>query len=128
SSRQRKIPMANPLLFPFRDINFHSSISHYAFTSPSNPSAPTLVIERPSGDIRLNQGALLGAKRVSSIAGILGIIKLKLDKYVVVITKAQPVHRLRGHMVYKVVATEFLPLRERPVHDPDEDTYLSYLK
>ena len=116
--------MANP----FRDINVHASTSHYAFTSPSNQSAPTLVIERPSGDIRLNDGSLLGAKRVSSIAGILGIIKLKLDKYVIVITKAQPMGRLRGHMLYKIVATEFLPLRERPVHDPDEDTYLSYLK
>lgn len=36
--------------------------------------------------------------------------------------------RLRGHMVYKVIATEFLPLRERPLHDPDEDTFLSLLK
>lgn len=36
--------------------------------------------------------------------------------------------RLRGHMVYKVVATEFLPLRERPLHDKDEDTYLALLK
>jgi hypothetical protein len=69
--------MAN---LPFRDINVHASISHYAFTSPSNPSAPTLVIERPSGDLRLNDGSLLGAKRVSSIAGILGIIKLKLGQ------------------------------------------------
>ena len=36
--------------------------------------------------------------------------------------------RLKGHMVYKVIATEFLPLRERPLHDPDEDTYLGLLK
>lgn len=118
--------MAN--LLPFRDINVHASTAQYAFTSPSTPSAPTLVIERPSGDVRLNDGPLLGTKRVSSIAGILGMIKLKLDKYVIVITKAQPMGRLRGHMIYKVVATEFLSLRERPVRDPDEDTYLSYLK
>lgn len=118
--------MAN--LLPFRDINLHASTSHYAFTSPSNSSAPTLVVDRPSGDIRLSDKSLLGAKRVSSIAGILGIIKLKLDKYIIVITKAQPMGRLRGHMVYKVMATEFLPLRERPVRDPDEDTYLAYLK
>lgn len=115
-------------LLPFRDINVHSSASHYAFTSPSNPSSPTLVVDRPSGDVRLNDGQLLGSKRVSSIAGILGIIRLKLDKYVIVITKAQTMGRLRGHMVYKVVATEFLPLRERRVNDPDEDIYLSYLK
>ncbi|KAJ9297532.1 hypothetical protein DTO271G3_4307 [Paecilomyces variotii] len=119
--------MARPIL-PFRDINLHASASHYAFTSPSSPDSPTLVVERPTGDIRLNDGTLLGAKRVSSIAGILGIIKLKLDKYIIVITKAQPMGRLRGHMVYRVVATEFLPLRERPLHDIDEDTYLSLLK
>lgn len=63
---------------PFRDINVHASASHYAFTSPSTPSAPTLVVDRPTGDLRLNDGALLGGKRVSSIAGILGMIKLRL--------------------------------------------------
>lgn len=36
--------------------------------------------------------------------------------------------RLKGHMVYKVDATEVLPLREQPLHDPDEDRYLEYLK
>ena len=68
-------------LLPFRDINVHASASHYAFTSPSTPSASTLVVERPSGDLRLNDGPLLGSKRVSSIAGILGIIQLKLGMY-----------------------------------------------
>ncbi|KAF2198797.1 phosphoinositide phosphatase-like protein [Delitschia confertaspora ATCC 74209] len=116
------------VLLPFRDINVHSSPSHYAFSSPSSPSAPTLVVDRPSGDLRLHDGKLLGSKRVSSIAGILGIIKLRLDKYIVVITKAQPMGRIKGHMIYKVITTEFLPLRERPLHDPDEDTYLALLK
>jgi len=51
-----------------------------------------------------------------------------LDKYIIVITKAQPVGRLKGHMVYKIVSTDFLPLRERQVHDPDEDRFLSLLK
>ena len=36
--------------------------------------------------------------------------------------------RLKGHMVYKVIATEFLPLHEHALHDPDEDTYLNLLK
>jgi hypothetical protein len=70
--------MATAALLPFRDINLHSSPSHYAFTSPSSPTSPTLVISRPTGDIRLNDGSMLGTKRVSSIPGILGIIKLKL--------------------------------------------------
>lgn len=50
------------------------------------------------------------------------------DKYIIVITKAQPMGKLRGHMVYRVIATELLPLRERALHDPDEDTYLHLLK
>jgi hypothetical protein len=65
-------------VLPYRDINVHSSPSHYAFSSPSSPAAPTLVVDRPSGDLRLHDGKLLGSKRVSSIAGILGIIKLRL--------------------------------------------------
>lgn len=36
--------------------------------------------------------------------------------------------RIKGHQIYQVTATEFLPLRERQVHDPDEDSYLTYLK
>ncbi|KAF2454275.1 phosphoinositide phosphatase-like protein [Lineolata rhizophorae] len=120
---------------PFRDINVHASPSYYAFSSPSSPSAPALVVERPSGDLRLDHdgkatrgGGLSGVRRVSSIAGILGVVRLRLDRYVIVITKAQPMGRLKGHMVYKVAATELLPLRERPLHDPDEDGYLALLR
>jgi hypothetical protein len=36
--------------------------------------------------------------------------------------------RLKGHMIYKVIATEFIPLRERPLHDQDEDTFLALLR
>lgn len=36
--------------------------------------------------------------------------------------------RLKGHMIYKIVATEFLPLREGSLRDPDEETYLTLLK
>lgn len=129
--------------FPFRDINVHASTSHYAFSSPSSPSAPTLVVERPTGDLRLTNEKILGSRRVSAVAGILGIISLRLgisifplskhqliplDKYIVVVNKALPVGRIRGHMIYKVITTEFLPLRERPLRDLDEDRYLSILK
>lgn len=56
------------------------------------------------------------------------VLLTQSDKYIIVITKAQPMGRLKGHMVYKVIATEFLPLRERALHDSDEDTYLTLLK
>ncbi|RYP13392.1 hypothetical protein DL767_010750 [Monosporascus sp. MG133] len=119
------------MTLPFRDINVHVSPDSYTFTSPSSPNAPALILDRPTGDVRLSDGpppAHKRVSRVSSIAGILGIISLRLDKYAIVITKAQPMGRLRGHMVYKVIATEFLPMRERQIHDPDEDQFLSLLK
>ncbi len=53
---------------------------------------------------------------------------MTIDKYLIVIAKAQPMGRLKGHMVYKIISTEFLPLCERALHDPDEDTYLALLK
>lgn len=67
---------------PFMDLNLHASDSHYAFTSPSNPVAPSLIIDRPSGDIRLSESKLTGVKRVSSVSGILGMIKLRLGQHV----------------------------------------------
>ncbi|OAQ66989.1 phosphoinositide phosphatase [Pochonia chlamydosporia 170] len=123
------MPIPTPK-FPFRDINFWVTNDAYTFTSPSEPSAPALVIDRPTGDIRLSDvdpRAAKRANRVSSIAGILGIIQLRLDKYVIIINKAQPVGRLKGQMVFKVVAAEILPMRERQIHDPDEDTFIRLL-
>lgn len=69
------------MALPFRDINVQVASDSYIFTSPSSPNAPALTIDRPSGDIRLSDGALVAGKRVSrvtSIAGILGIIQLRL--------------------------------------------------
>ncbi|KAH0429620.1 hypothetical protein CcaCcLH18_08320 [Colletotrichum camelliae] len=113
---------------PYRDINVKVAPDSYIFTSPSSPDAPALVIDRPTGDLRLGDaGSGKRVSRVSSIAGILGIIQLRLDKYVIVITKAQPMGRLKGHMVYKVITTEILPMRERQIRDPDEDTFIGLL-
>lgn len=36
--------------------------------------------------------------------------------------------KLKGHTIYKVIATEVLPLREKALHDPDEDIFLTMVK
>lgn len=69
---------------PYRDINVKIANDSYTFTSPSSPDAPALVIDRPTGDVRLTDGSAASAKRttrVSSIAGILGIIQLRLGSF-----------------------------------------------
>lgn len=76
-------PFATPT-FPFRDVNLRVTNDAYTFTSPSYPDAPALVIDRPTGDIRLgdaNPHAAKRATRVSSIAGILGVIQLRLGTF-----------------------------------------------
>ncbi|VUC37751.1 unnamed protein product [Clonostachys rosea] len=116
---------------PYRDTNIRVTTDAYTFTSPSSPDAPALILDRPTGDVRLSEGSAATSKRasrVSSIAGILGIVQLRLDKYVILINKANPVGRLKGHMIYKIASTEILPMRERQVHDPDEDTFIELLK
>ncbi|CCX32512.1 SacI homology domain-containing protein [Pyronema domesticum] len=115
-------------VYPFRDLNITAAPTHYVFKSPSAPNAAALVVERPSGDVKMVQNPMLGGKRVTSIAGILGMIQLRLDKYIIIITKAKLVGRIRGNTVFRVEATEFLPMQERELHDPDEDTYLALLR
>lgn len=66
---------------PYRDITVKFASDAYIFTSPSHPDASPLVIDRPTGDLHLYESALLTGKRISrvqSIAGILGIIQLRL--------------------------------------------------
>lgn len=69
--------------FPYRDINLKVTNDAYSFASPSSPDAPALVIDRPTGDVRLSEGPVQTTKRVSrvsSIAGILGMIQLRLGR------------------------------------------------
>lgn len=71
------------MTLPYRDINVHVATDSYTFTSPSSPNAPALVIDRPTGDVRLSETASFNNKRVarvSSIAGILGVIRLRLGR------------------------------------------------
>ncbi|CAK7212588.1 Phosphoinositide phosphatase sac1 [Sporothrix bragantina] len=119
------------MVLPFRDINVQVSPDCYIFKSPSTPNAPALTVDRPTGEIRLSDAALLAGKRVTrvfSIKGILGVIQLRLDKYILVITKDEQIGRLKGHMVHRIVQVEFLPVHERQLSDPDEDRFLGLLR
>ncbi|OAA62904.1 phosphoinositide phosphatase [Niveomyces insectorum RCEF 264] len=119
------------MAFPFRDINVQVASDCYVFKSPSSPDAPALVIGRPTGEVHLDDAALLSSGRVTrvfSIKGILGVIQLRLDKYVIIITKDEHVGRLKGHMIHRIVEVDFLPVHERQIRDPDEDRFLALLR
>jgi len=69
--------------YPFRDINIIASSSHYTFRSPSSPNAPAFVIARPSGAMQMTHSPnTMGGKGATSIAGILGIVHLRLGRII----------------------------------------------
>lgn len=71
------------MAFPFRDINVQVSADSYVFKSPSARDALALTIDRPTGEVRLDDAALLSGKRTTrifSVKGILGIIQLRLGE------------------------------------------------
>jgi phosphatidylinositol 4-phosphatase len=67
---------------PYRDINVKFASDSYVFTSPSSPDSPALVIDRPTGDLRLADANQQSKRisRVTSVAGILGIVQLRLGR------------------------------------------------
>lgn len=72
---------------PYRDINVQISEHSYVLSSPSSPDDQNLIIDRPTGDIRLQQpgtGSLARATQVMSIAGILGTIQLRLGMLILI--------------------------------------------
>jgi hypothetical protein len=69
-----------------RDMNVRVTPDSYIFASPSSPDAPALVVDRPTGDLRLESSPKpRRISRVSSIAGILGIVHLRLGGLSVVV-------------------------------------------
>lgn len=67
-----------PAILPYRGLSVHKSPTTYIFRCPSFPDAPSLVIDRPSGNTRMVEHAVLQTKSAMSIAGILGVIRLRL--------------------------------------------------
>ncbi|KAK9235863.1 SacI homology domain-containing protein [Lipomyces kononenkoae] len=110
-----------------------------SYTSPTEiqfinnlTSPPTVLhISRPTGEVSVtkNEGdtdqyATFG----HSVPGILGIVRLRIGKYVIVITKSEKIGLIKGHVVYKMTDFEFISLRDGVMRDKDELTYLSLLK
>ncbi|ANB16022.1 phosphatidylinositol-3-phosphatase SAC1 [Sugiyamaella lignohabitans] len=91
----------------------------------------TLSIGRPDGEIRLGRNektSFANAGDSQRIGGILGIIRLRLTKYIVVIKEWAEIGQILGHPIYRALKYDFLPLREWRVKDDSEKQYLSLLR
>ncbi|KAK9458096.1 SacI homology domain-containing protein [Dipodascopsis uninucleata] len=112
-------------------VSTTSSSTEITFTNNLTSPPTVLHISKPNGEISVTKNeddqdkfSLLG----QSVPGILGIVKLRIGKYVIVITKSEKVGYIRGHAVYKIADFEFIALRDLANRDKDENVYLSLLK
>ncbi|KAK9358094.1 SacI homology domain-containing protein [Lipomyces starkeyi] len=112
-------------------VSSYTSTTELQFINNLTSPPTVLHISKPTGEITVakNEGdtdqyATFG----QSVPGILGILRLRIGKYVIVITKSEKVGLIKGHVVYKMTDFEFISLRDGSMRDKDELTYLSLLK
>lgn len=109
--------MPGPLLFNLTDKELS-----FQLESDSNT---VLHLSRIDCSISVdNRPGLGGSERV---AGLVGIIKLRVSQYAVIATKAKVVGQLLGHNIYKAESFEVVVLRKPQVKDDSESRYLGLL-
>lgn len=89
-----------------------------------------LHISKPDGEIHIERGNYPGANSAGlrRIDGILGIIRLRMAKYIIVITKSHIVGRIHEHQIMQADEYDLLPLREWRVKDENEICYIDMVK
>lgn len=66
--------------------------------------------------------------KITKIAALLGSIKLKLNRYVVIANRVEETGRLNRHVIYKVVDHSIVAVKENARVDSDETEYLKLLE
>lgn len=67
-------------------------------------------------------------KSAQEIVGILGVIQLKVGRYLITIKSTQQVGEILNKPVYKVLDSGIIPLNSYPAYDADEHKYLDLLR
>lgn len=97
-----------------------------------NDTNSVLHVSKPDGEISHSHDnektpGLTGYSSYRQIAGILGIIRLRLSEYLIVITKSHLMGYLHNHEIYGADDFDLLPLREWRVKDETERQYIDIL-
>ncbi|BFZ63176.1 Phosphoinositide phosphatase sac1 [Saitoella coloradoensis] len=122
----------------YESLRLHTTEQSYIFESTTSGYGSSnngcLVIAR-SGDgaVRYEEQrpAALGASQAPrTIYGILGLIRLRVHKYLILITNRKRIGRLGTHDIFQITSTEIIPLSPlgKTVKDADETRYLGLLR
>ncbi len=113
--------MSSPLLFS------QTNRSYYFKSQSGSGSILKINLDGPSLTQKEEYFPSYGVKPVS---GILGIIRLRLGKYLILATKSKEIGRLKNHAIHKVIEYTCLPLHNpQTIHDKlIEEEHLKLLK
>ncbi|KAH3670258.1 hypothetical protein WICMUC_004911 [Wickerhamomyces mucosus] len=110
--------MSAPLLYSKTDDG-------YLFKLSSNSD---VVLQITNNGTQLVKPEFFPLTGINSIASIIGIIRLRSSRYIIVATKASDVGRIREHSITKILEYKVLPLSNSFLKDDDEQKYLELLK
>ncbi|KAH6587556.1 hypothetical protein BASA61_006282 [Batrachochytrium salamandrivorans] len=121
----------------YQSLNLYTSLEAYTFEpvlADSSIPRESLVIRRTDGAVLLNAppSPTLAQEQVTTIHGIMGIIRLNAGDHIIVITGCKRSGTLGGHDIFALTRHDILPvhksqslLTERQIQD--DLTYLSML-
>lgn len=123
--------MSTPLLFAKADDGYFFKVAG----SVSNPADTPPILHIGSQSTSLVKSEFFPVSGIQSAATIIGIIRLRTARYVLVATKSQETGRIREHSIHKVAEYQILALRNNnsnsssaQILDEDEKNYLELLK
>lgn len=114
-------------------LNFYTSQQTYTF-APDSPDGKCLILDRASGSIRTATRSAIQIQSDSTprrVYGIMGMVELKLDRYLLVITARASRGRIARDDVFEATQVELYPMRFKTmslVTDLEELQYVALLK
>ncbi|OLL25455.1 hypothetical protein NEOLI_004568, partial [Neolecta irregularis DAH-3] len=110
-------------------LKLSTSDSNYVFFPPQafGVSEKALCISRENSQLSLKDQSAFKSYSERYVSGILGIIKLQSNKYIIVITKEREIGKLGQHKVWKLEEWDIIPVFKR-ANSPEDEICLNLLK
>ena len=98
-------------------------------SAPSSKNDAVLSVSGLETDINVVSPSEFPARgNIIKIAALIGIIKLKFGKYVIIANRVEEAGRLNGHSVFKVAQHSVIPVDKKQRPDQDETQYIALLE
>ncbi|GMM34094.1 phosphatidylinositol-3-phosphatase [Saccharomycopsis crataegensis] len=86
------------------------------------------VLQVSESEVTIVTGKSLDGSKCQEIDGILGLIELKVGKYLISINRSESVGKILDNEIFKVVSTSVVPLGNYSTYNKDEHAYLDLIR